>query len=58
MKANTVAVIDFVLSNTLRLFHPFLPFITEEIWNGMGFNGDLPKDQGGQTISFANWPKA
>jgi valyl-tRNA synthetase len=24
----------------------------------MGFNGDLPKDQGGQTISFANWPKA
>jgi len=58
IKANTVAVIDFVLSNTLRLFHPFLPFITEEIWNGMGFNGDLPKDQGGQTIGFANWPKA
>src|SRR5439155_4403412 len=28
-RANTLAVIDFVLSNTLRLFHPFLPFITE-----------------------------
>jgi valyl-tRNA synthetase len=57
-KANTVAVIDFVLSNTLRLFHPFLPFITEELWHGMVFNQDLPDDQGGKTIMFAAWPKA
>ena len=56
-RANTLAVIDFVLSNTLRLFHPFLPFITEELWQGMGFNQDLPKDQGGDTILFAHWPK-
>src|SRR5205814_2830054 len=26
-RANTLAVLDFVLSHTLRLFHPFLPFI-------------------------------
>jgi valyl-tRNA synthetase len=56
-RANTLAVMDFVLSNTLRLFHPFLPFITEELWQGMGFNADLPSDQGGHTIMFANWPK-
>ena len=56
-RQNTLAVMDFVLSNTLRLFHPFLPFITEELWQGMGFNGDLPKDQGGDTIMFAHWPK-
>src|SRR5438105_6764098 len=30
-RANTLAVIDFILSHTLRLFHPFLPFITEEL---------------------------
>jgi valyl-tRNA synthetase len=57
-RENTLAVIDFMLGHTLRLFHPFLPFITEELWQGMGFNGDLPKDQGGDTIMFANWPKA
>jgi valyl-tRNA synthetase len=55
-KANTLAVIDFVLSHTLRLFHPFLPFITEELWHGMGYATDMPKNQGGKTIMFAPWP--
>jgi valyl-tRNA synthetase len=56
-KANTLAVIDFVLSHTLRLFHPFLPFITEELWHGMGYAEDMPEDQGGTTVMFAPWPK-
>ena len=56
-KANTLAVIDFVLGHTLRLFHPFMPFITEELWHGMGFNTDLPDNQGGKSILFAIWPK-
>ena len=55
-KANTLAVIDFVLSHTLRLFHPFLPFITEELWLSMGFATDMPENQGGKTIMFAPWP--
>ncbi len=55
-KANTLAVIDFVLSHTLRLFHPFLPFITEELWHGMGYATDMPDNQGGKTILFAPWP--
>jgi valyl-tRNA synthetase len=57
-RANTLAVIDFVLSHALRLFHPFLPFVTEELWNGMGYARDMPDDQGGKTIMFAPWPKA
>lgn len=56
-KANVLAVLDFVLSNTLRLFHPFIPFITEELWIGMGFSDDLPADRGGKTIMNAVWPK-
>ncbi len=55
-KANTLAVIDFVLSHTLRLFHPFLPFITEELWHGMGYSTDMPGNQGGKTIMNAPWP--
>jgi valyl-tRNA synthetase len=55
-KANTLAVIDFVLSHTLRMFHPFLPFITEELWHGMGYSTDMPENQGGKTIMFAPWP--
>jgi valyl-tRNA synthetase len=56
-RANTLAVIDLVLSHTLRLFHPFLPFITEELWHGMGYYEDMPENQGGRTIMFAPWPK-
>jgi valyl-tRNA synthetase len=57
-KANTVAVLDFVLSHTLRLFHPFLPFITEELWHGLGYQTEMPENQGKATISFAPWPKS
>ncbi|MBI5687299.1 MAG: valine--tRNA ligase [Verrucomicrobia bacterium] len=50
LKANVCAVMDTVLSNVLRLLHPFAPFITEELWHGLGFAQ-------GQTIQFAEWPK-
>ncbi|HEY4415349.1 MAG TPA: valine--tRNA ligase, partial [Verrucomicrobiae bacterium] len=55
-KANTLAVIDFVLSHTIRMFHPFLPFITEELWHAMAYSTDMPENQGGKTIMFAPWP--
>ncbi|MBN2506173.1 MAG: valine--tRNA ligase [Verrucomicrobia bacterium] len=56
-RANTLAVLDFVLSHTLRLFHPFLPFITEELWHGMGYHEHQPPGQGDTTIMFAPWPQ-
>ncbi len=56
-KTNTIAVLDFVLSHALRLFHPFLPFITEELWHGMGYHDGMPEAQGGKTIMLAPWPQ-
>ncbi|MNB89506.1 Valine--tRNA ligase [compost metagenome] len=48
-KAKTQSVLAYVLDRTLRLIHPFMPFITEEIWQ------HLPHD--GATITLAEWPK-
>lgn len=41
-------VLWYVLSNTLKLLHPFMPFITEEIWQ------HLPHE--GQSIMLSQWP--
>ena len=37
---NAQNVIAYVLSNTLKLLHPFMPFITEEIWQSLPHDGD------------------
>lgn len=42
-------VLWYVLKNTLKLLHPYMPFITEEIWQS------LPHD--GPSIMLAPWPK-
>jgi valyl-tRNA synthetase len=56
-KANTLAVIDFVLARTLRLMHPFLPFITEELWQSLGYVAGGSPGDGAATIVFAPWPE-
>ena len=47
-KATTVSVLNYVLADTLKLLHPFMPFITEEIYTS------LPISEG--SIMISNWP--
>ncbi len=48
-KKTTQSVLAYVLDQTLRLLHPFMPFLTEEIWQ------HLPHE--GVTITLAPWPQ-
>ena len=45
---NVQKVLVYVMANTLKLLHPFMPFITEEIWQA------IPNDC--ETIMMAKFP--
>lgn len=48
-KESTVATLTYVLKNTLKLLHPFIPFITEKIYL------ELPHKS--ESIMISPWPK-
>jgi valyl-tRNA synthetase len=49
MKLQTQAVLHTVLDGLLRLLHPFIPFVTEEIWRS------LPQRE--QALIVTQWPQ-
>jgi len=48
-KLRAQKVLNFVLTETLKLLHPFMPFITEEIYQA------LPHDE--EALMISAWPK-
>ena len=47
-KDTAMSVLVYVLDQVLRLLHPFMPFITEQIWQS------IPHE--GEALIVANWP--
>ncbi len=45
----TKAVAGWVLDQILVMLHPFMPFVTEELWNALG-------DRAGYPLITAKWP--
>ncbi|MBQ3251804.1 MAG: valine--tRNA ligase [Oscillospiraceae bacterium] len=48
-KQTAIRVLVYVLDQMLRLLHPFMPFITEEIWQSIPHTGDA--------LIVAQWPE-
>ena len=48
-KKTTRSVLAYVLDQTMRMLHPYMPFITEEIWQQLPHQGD--------SITVAKWPE-
>jgi valyl-tRNA synthetase len=50
---NTKKILIKVLSETLIMLHPYIPFVTEAVWQELrGFSPDLS-----ESIIIASWPK-
>ena len=52
MKAETRATAAFVLDEILKLLHPFMPFVTEELWAETGKTGPARET----LLIHADWP--
>ena len=52
-KHETRAIVTFVLDEILKLLHPFMPFLTEELWRVTGEHG--PKRE--SLLVLAPWPQ-
>ncbi len=48
-KLRAQQVLCYVLTETLKLLHPFMPFITEEIWQALPHSGDY--------LMLQQWPQ-
>ncbi|MBU0672051.1 MAG: valine--tRNA ligase [Candidatus Margulisbacteria bacterium] len=55
-KEKALKVLLYVLEGTLRLLHPIMPFISEEIWQRIAIN-ESKTNKRMKTIMLQEWPK-
>ncbi len=47
-RKTSAGVLEYVFKNTLKMLHPFIPFITEELWRAFGYEGFIMR---------SSWPE-
>ena len=57
-KSDVLAVLHYVFSRALRLLHPLMPFLTEELWHVMGYAAHHGGEGGESYIMTSPWPEA
>lgn len=45
------ATLYYILENAVKLLHPFMPFVTEEIWS-------MLPDKNGKLLMIEKWPSS
>jgi len=48
--SNSINNFKYIFTTCLKLLHPFMPFVTEEIWQNISTENDTP-------LIISNWPK-
>ncbi|MEK7864861.1 MAG: valine--tRNA ligase [Nitrospirota bacterium] len=48
--AGVMRCLLYTLETSLKLLHPFMPFVTEEIWQNMPFAGNEPRSASNQNL--------
>jgi len=57
-KKTALVIATFLMKNTMKLLHPFAPFISEAIWRGEGAEGSLALGRAeAESLMLAAWPE-
>ena len=48
-------ILEYILKTSLQLLHPYMPFITEDLWQRLKETGSI---EGKKDLIVSSWPKA
>ncbi len=57
-RAETPAVLRYAFEQYLKLFHPFMPFVTEQVWSELARPGMLMRAEWPRLVAEHDWPES
>ncbi|RAP34349.1 valine--tRNA ligase [Candidatus Marinamargulisbacteria bacterium SCGC AG-439-L15] len=56
-KEQSLPMVSYLLTQLLKLMHPYMPFITEKLWKTLSHHPKLDFTNETESISHSQWPK-